>query len=398
MTNELILNPFLKHSFIGDSLEEATALRLTVPTRETGVRNWQFSADEQPALYELFSELAQTSFNFLDVDADLSDAERDLLARQNILIRADETSQPPLFQVFLDEIETTQTFENHADLIVNPTFVYEAANDYQTAITRRSYGMLANAPSVWITDAGTKIQLGVWLRGDYVELLQGFAANEKPSGNLTDAQIAQLRAAQILTTTPEIERRARDWQTKIDENQRTFAAEKYTILRGILPEFVTTAIRDYLDNLRGEGFMLFNDEQVKRRFAVHNDALPRYFHEQLADLISRVANQKVIPSYVYAATYVEGGVLEPHTDRAQCEFTLSFQVDYKPDLRGAQSPWALCVDDLRERRVEGFLAIGDGFLYKGCELVHYRDALAEGHQSTSIFFHFVNENFAGSLD
>jgi hypothetical protein len=45
-----------------------------------------------------------------------------------------------------------------------------------------------------------------------------------------------------------------------------------------------------------------------------------------------------------------------------------------------------------------FQAIGDALLYRGRELPHSRDALPEGHTSTSIFFHYVREDFAGSLD
>jgi hypothetical protein len=37
-------------------------------------------------------------------------------------------------------------------------------------------------------------------------------------------------------------------------------------------------------------------------------------------------------------------------------------------------------------------------LYRGRELPHFRDVLPAGHSSTSIFFHYVREGFAGTLD
>jgi hypothetical protein len=45
-----------------------------------------------------------------------------------------------------------------------------------------------------------------------------------------------------------------------------------------------------------------------------------------------------------------------------------------------------------------YQALGDGLAYRGTQLPHYRDRLGEGQTSTSIFFHYVTENFTGSLD
>jgi hypothetical protein len=41
------------------------------------------------------------------------------------------------------------------------------------------------------------------------------------------------------------------------------------------------------------------------------------------------------------------------------------------------------------------LGLGDALLYRGRELVHYRNPLPEGHHSSSIFLHYVRENFTG---
>jgi len=42
--------------------------------------------------------------------------------------------------------------------------------------------------------------------------------------------------------------------------------------------------------------------------------------------------------------------------------------------------------------------IGDGLLYRGQYVPHYRDALPAGHTSTSLLFHYVDYQFDGSLD
>ena len=45
-----------------------------------------------------------------------------------------------------------------------------------------------------------------------------------------------------------------------------------------------------------------------------------------------------------------------------------------------------------------YQALGDGLAYRGTRLPHYRSKLGEGQTSTSIFFHYVSEDFVGSLE
>jgi hypothetical protein len=122
----------------------------------------------------------------------------------------------------------------------------------------------------------------------------------------------------------------------------------------------------------------------------------RFFHHQLTAAVAAIAGEPVKPSYVYLAAYQPGAILEKHTDRAQCEFSVTLCVDYSPEPRNATS-WPIHLHK-KSGTVAVFQAIGDALLYRGCQLPHSRDPLPEGHTSTSIFFHYVRENFTGSLD
>ena len=44
------------------------------------------------------------------------------------------------------------------------------------------------------------------------------------------------------------------------------------------------------------------------------------------------------------------------------------------------------------------LQVGDGLVYSGTDLWHWRDALPPGQRAIVCFFHFVPGDFAGSLD
>jgi len=54
--------------------------------------------------------------------------------------------------------------------------------------------------------------------------------------------------------------------------------------------------------------------------------------------------------------------------------------------------------DTPEGTVAVYQALGDGLAYRGTRLPHYRHELAEGHMSTSIFFHYVAADFSGQLE
>jgi hypothetical protein len=104
----------------------------------------------------------------------------------------------------------------------------------------------------------------------------------------------------------------------------------------------------------------------------------------------------VKPSYVYLASYLEGAELKKHTDREQCEFSVTLCLDFSPEPDLATS-WPICLDTPLGS-ITIYQALGDGLVYRGTKVPHYRSVLAPGYTSTSIFFHYVPKDFSGSLD
>ena len=99
---------------------------------------------------------------------------------------------------------------------------------------------------------------------------------------------------------------------------------------------------------------------------------------------------------MYFASYLSGAELKKHTDRAQCEFSVTLCLDFSPEPQAA-TPWPINLD-APSGKVTVYQTIGDGLAYRGTKLPHYRDALGRGQSSTSIFFHYVAADFAGPLD
>ena len=56
----------------------------------------------------------------------------------------------------------------------------------------------------------------------------------------------------------------------------------------------------------------------------HASQVSRLVHEDLTPLVSLLAGRAVAPTYTYFSGYVAGSELPLHTDRDDCEYTVSY--------------------------------------------------------------------------
>jgi hypothetical protein len=206
---------------------------------------------------------------------------------------------------------------------------------------------------------------------------------------------AALVGAGILTTEARLARAEAEWSEAVHEGKERFARDRYLPLSELLHPYHLGELRRYYRRLIRLGKIRLGDSQSSRRYVLHNEPVARFFHRQLTAAVSALASEPLLPSYVYFASYVGGAELERHTDREQCEVSLSLCIDYAPEPAEA-TPWPLLADT-PEGTVTVRQALGDALLYRGCELPHYRRRLADGHTSTSFFLHYVPVGFQGSL-
>jgi hypothetical protein len=271
---------------------------------------------------------------------------------------------------------------------------------------------------VWVTEVITGIERGYWFdKLADVDTVSKLEAGKDLPPEMEPEFLARLYAAGIVTTEEEVAERTRKNQAKVDAARDNYHRNKYVVIKDLLPPEQMEAMRTYYRKYISNGFMPFDGTQA-RRFYQHNEPLAMVFHKNLTKLMSCVVGEDVIPSYVYAGSYVENADLNPHTDRPQCEFSISFQVDYLPEEPDHISPWGLFLwapefgtgepisydskefpasSESEDPNTAVYLRSGDGLIYKGRELIHYRYPLAAGHQSTSLFFHYVSTHFDGEL-
>jgi hypothetical protein len=174
-----------------------------------------------------------------------------------------------------------------------------------------------------------------------------------------------------------------------------FSKRNYAPVRSLIHPFHVAALRRYYRYLVRNGKIHLGDGQSARRYVAHNDGVARFFHQQIASTVSAIVGEPVKPSYVYLAAYLSGAALAKHTDREQCEFSVTMSLDFSPEPV-QETPWPIRLDT-PQGTTAVFQGLGDGLVYRGTRVPHYRDRLPEAHTSTSLFFHYVPLDFSGPL-
>ncbi len=174
---------------------------------------------------------------------------------------------------------------------------------------------------------------------------------------------------------------------------------QYVVVRGLLPPGAIAAYRAYCRDLREQGYLSRGDGQVEERWVQHNNPVFRALHRSIRPCVSAITEVGYDPckeSYCYFSTYERGAALARHRDRPQCRWNLSLVLDAEPDVPLGRL-WPIYVETEHET-VEVDLRPGDGLLYSGADLPHWREPL-EGLDAVSCcFFHFVDLDFEDDLD
>jgi len=247
----------------------------------------------------------------------------------------------------------------------------------------------------WVPEPATGNLLPFWLGPQLEGVLRGLRPNEAVPTSVPKMARLLLAAAHILLPENHSAQQQRE-EEKVKKASSEFRERGYAPLGELIHPFHVAALRRYYRYLIRSGAIRLGDGQSPRRYVAYNEPVARFFHQHIAAVLSAIAGEPLKPSYVYLASYLSGAELKKHTDREQCEFSVTLCLDFSPEPALA-TPWPIRMDT-PTGTVTIYQALGDGLAYRGTRLPHYRDTLPAGQTSTSIFFHYVGADFAGSLD
>jgi hypothetical protein len=306
----------------------------------------------------------------------------------------------PLHLIPQRQLESQQWSQNqpHHPLFLNPECSVLAPGQVPKEL--ESYRHLLKdfylqGPVAWVRDAATASLHPFWLGPRLEAVVASLRAGAPVPASIPSDILFLLAGSGILATEERAERRAAEWAEVVSKAAQQFREKDYASLGNLIHPFHLAALRRYYRHAIRCGAIPLGDVQSPRRYAIHNESVASFFHCQIASAVSAVVGEAIKPSYVYLASYLSGAELKKHIDREQCEFSVTLCLDFSPEPELATS-WPVCLDAL-EGTVAVYQALGDGLVYRGTKVPHYRHVLAEGDTSTSIFFHYVPADFSGPL-
>jgi hypothetical protein len=158
-----------------------------------------------------------------------------------------------------------------------------------------------------------------------------------------------------------------------------------------VPGFITPDLAFTLSKEFKEHCIKFNlqgDPQAPNSHSMY-DFMPfvRLLVEKVPE-VSKLLNEKVLPTYTYARVYKESSELLRHRDRPACEVSLTLNLS-----KDKNWPIYFQRPDGSETSVE--LNPGDAVMYLGCQADHWRNKF-EGQECVQLFMHYVRSYGAKS--
>lgn len=372
---------------------------MVAPVKREGIRVTRFKRSVDPSFCDVLSQLSEIKDG---IEFEFANEDIPKLTEAAFLLPADQLPETVLYACFLDELlPTAEPLTDTRPLVVNPTL--DVRTDGSLPSNVPSADLISNCfvhetPIAWVTDPTTGMLAPYWLRGPLLDVCSSLRPGGPVPDHLDRRLAAVLLAAGIVTLEKPDAAAVADRKSRLEGYANDIAKKGYAVVSAMLPPLHAAALRRYYRALVDEGLLRLGDVMVERRFVMPEEGVAKYWHGQMNDLIQSLVREPTKPSYSYLSSYEPGAALYKHKDREQCEFSVTMLMDYLPEDIDV-SPWPLFLQ-VRGSASEYtgiHLRVGDGLVYMGRELTHYRDALQENHRSTSVFFHYVRADFTGSL-
>ena len=148
----------------------------------------------------------------------------------------------------------------------------------------------------------------------------------------------------------------------------------YKVIENFISSDEAKILADLIIKLEGDG-----DDQVPLSRSYSNFPACNILLGKMTEKVSAIVGKKLVPTYTYARVYLKGAELKIHKDRPSCEYSVTVNL--------AQThPWPIYMGTTKVNQNPG-----DGVVYKGCEIDHWREAF-EGDEYTQVFLHYVDVN------
>ena len=124
------------------------------------------------------------------------------------------------------------------------------------------------------------------------------------------------------------------------------------------------------------------EQQVNGSYSVYNNPNYRNLHRLIKQSLQNILNIDLHPTYFFERFYYAGQELVKHTDRPECEISVTLQVSSNSD---ESWPIYFMCPDSTTKTVS--MKNGDAVIYKGCDIEHWREPF-RGNNHAQVFLHY----------
>lgn len=162
---------------------------------------------------------------------------------------------------------------------------------------------------------------------------------------------------------------------------KDFKKNKYLVVENFLDSVITESHYHYLLDMYKQEKMSVDQHQVVGSLILRDDIVFDTLLSKMRPLISKVVGKELWPTYAFARLYRNGEKLKKHKDRESCEYSMTIPLGYKSTN---DKIWPIVVEGKKIN-----LELGQGLIYKGRELYHWRKKFKGDHQ-VQLFLHYVD--------
>jgi hypothetical protein len=164
-----------------------------------------------------------------------------------------------------------------------------------------------------------------------------------------------------------------------------FTRVGYCVVRRLLPEPVRGFLHEYARKASQTGHLTAGDTQLPDTPSRYADPFMESLLQILLPQVAEASGLQLYPTYSYFRVYKHGDVLRAHVDRPSCEVSVTISIGYEAD-----AVWPVWIE--RQGSAMSIeLEPGDGMVYRGTQLRHWRDAFS-GTEATQLFLHYVDRD------
>jgi hypothetical protein len=169
----------------------------------------------------------------------------------------------------------------------------------------------------------------------------------------------------------------------MNELIKNFQKNNYVVIDNYISLEILKSHYEYFIDMYKENKLSIDENQVIGNLILRDDIVFDTLLSKMRPLISKITQKELWPTYAFARLYRKGEKLKKHTDREACEYSVSITLG----CNNNNKIWPIFVGD----KVKVKLKLGQGLLYKGHDLNHWRKKLKGDHYA-QVFLHYVDSN------